>query len=457
MKPKHIRTGAILLIAAGVIIALLGARKTVTIDIDGASRQLQTYALTAGQALRDAGEPVAEEDRMLPSPADWIKNGDTIILEHAAVIMVQADGETHTLVSAERVPSNILEGLGIALGPGDQVESGGNAIALDQPLPPAPSYWLQVQRALPLSVNNEGDEFLTTASNLAEAFWEQGITVYEADRQSSQMLAPLEEILKEPGISLDALFSPSRPVTVHTLDGTVSFRTAAATVGEALAEVSLAPQGLDYSQPAQNDPVPPDGEIRLVRVEEHVLIEQTPLPFETEYQPDPNTDLDSQSVLQHGEYGLNSTRVRVRYEDGVEVGRTTEAAWVSRPPVNQVVGYGTNVVMRTITTSDGVTIEYWRAIQMWATSYRPLETSNTTASGLPLQKGVCAIDRRYIPFYTQMYIPGYGNCVAADVGGGVIGRWIDLGYSNEDYQSWHHWVTVYFLWPPPAFIAYIFP
>ncbi len=62
---------------------------------------------------------------------------------------------------------------------------------------------------------------------------------------------------------------------------------------------------------------------------------------------------------------------------------------------------------------------------------------DTTASGLPLQKGVAAVDTSLVPFFTQMYVPGYGEVIAADIGGGVIGRWIDLGYSDDDYVPWH--------------------
>jgi 3D (Asp-Asp-Asp) domain-containing protein len=94
---------------------------------------------------------------------------------------------------------------------------------------------------------------------------------------------------------------------------------------------------------------------------------------------------------------------------------------------------------------------------MYATSYHPSVTGDITASGLPLRKGVAAIDIRYIPFYTRMYVPGYGEALAADTGSGVKGRWIDLGYSDDDYVSWHKWVTVYFLWPPPENIVWIIP
>ena len=185
-------------------------------------------------------------------------------------------------------------------------------------------------------------------------------------------------------------------------------------------------------------------------------VEQSPLAFETQYQPDPDLEIDNQSIIQTGEYGLSAQRVRVRYEDGQEVSRQVENQWISRQPKPRIIGYGTSIVMQT-TVVDGITIQYWRALNMYATSYHPAGVGNTTASGLPLKKGVAAIDTSIIPFYTQMYIPGYGEATAADIGGGVRGRMIDLGYSDDDYVPWHQWVTVYFLWPPPNNIVWIIP
>jgi 3D (Asp-Asp-Asp) domain-containing protein len=54
----------------------------------------------------------------------------------------------------------------------------------------------------------------------------------------------------------------------------------------------------------------------------------------------------------------------------------------------------------------------------------------TTASGMPTGPGVVAVDPSVIPLGTRMYIPGYGKGVAADVGGGIKGKIIDLWYST---------------------------
>jgi len=51
-----------------------------------------------------------------------------------------------------------------------------------------------------------------------------------------------------------------------------------------------------------------------------------------------------------------------------------------------------------------------------------------TASGLPLGWGTVAVDTRVFPFGTRMYIPGYGDGVAADTGSAIIGRIIDIWF-----------------------------
>jgi 3D (Asp-Asp-Asp) domain-containing protein len=49
-----------------------------------------------------------------------------------------------------------------------------------------------------------------------------------------------------------------------------------------------------------------------------------------------------------------------------------------------------------------------------------------TASGLPVGVGVVAVDPAVIPLGTRMFVPGYGDAVAADVGSAVKGYVIDL-------------------------------
>jgi 3D (Asp-Asp-Asp) domain-containing protein/predicted nucleic acid-binding Zn-ribbon protein len=56
----------------------------------------------------------------------------------------------------------------------------------------------------------------------------------------------------------------------------------------------------------------------------------------------------------------------------------------------------------------------------------------TTASGLPTGWGTVAVDTSIIPFGTRMYIPGYGDGVAADTGSAIVGRIIDVWFPTCD-------------------------
>lgn len=452
--PRQLR---ILLTALGVlaiifIVIFFGLRKTVTLDVDGTPRTLNTYALRVSDLLAAQNIALSPSDELSPSLGTWLKNGSTVTLVHAIPVQVLADGKLTTLSSAERVPAKLLAETGVQLGPADTLLSNGRVVDPSLAFPSSiHAISLQLVRAtrFTLNVNGETQTLTSTAPTLGSALWAAGYALYADDQLTPSPQTPLS-----PGLSTS--LTHARLVTILTEAGSLIVRTAAPSVGKALEAAHLSLQGLDYSIPPADQSIPANGVIGLVRVTEQVLVEQTPIPFETVYQADGNLEIDSQSVLQAGILGMNAQRVRVRYEDGVEASRKVESQWVARQPQQRIIGYGTALVMHTANV-DGVEIQYWRVLTMYATSYHPSEGGDITASGLPLQKGIAAIDRSLVPFYTRMYVPGYGEALAADTGGGVIGRWIDLGYSDSDYVPWHSWVTVYFLWPPPDYIVWIVP
>lgn len=66
-----------------------------------------------------------------------------------------------------------------------------------------------------------------------------------------------------------------------------------------------------------------------------------------------------------------------------------------------------------------------RTLTVTATAY---DLSGTTSTGLPVGWGIAAVDPSVIPLGTHMTVPGYGEAVAADTGGAVIGATIDLWF-----------------------------
>ena len=60
-----------------------------------------------------------------------------------------------------------------------------------------------------------------------------------------------------------------------------------------------------------------------------------------------------------------------------------------------------------------------------------------TALGIPVRKGVVAVDPQLIPLGTKLHVPGYGPGIAADVGSAIKGRIIDLWFPTlEKARAW---------------------
>jgi 3D (Asp-Asp-Asp) domain-containing protein/peptidoglycan hydrolase CwlO-like protein len=66
----------------------------------------------------------------------------------------------------------------------------------------------------------------------------------------------------------------------------------------------------------------------------------------------------------------------------------------------------------------------------------------TTATGIPVGWGVIAVDPSFIPLGTRMFVPGYGEGVAADTGSAVKGAVIDLWFPTCTQALQWGWRTV---------------
>jgi resuscitation-promoting factor RpfB len=453
-KEPILRLGlmALVLTLTGLVILGFWLHKQVTLVVDGRTSTRQTYAITVGQFLSQEQIDLNSQDEILPDTGRLLHEGETVYVENARPVSIQADGQIVALSTTERLPANLLAEAGIPLYPEDELISNGRSIPVDQEMSRAPAYSLEVRRAHPvqLTYGSKSITFNTTAATLGQALWEVGIQLRNGDRLSPSAETPVVGPLQ---VELEI----ARPVEIRSASGRLRLLTSAKTVGEALVEAGLSLQGADFSLPAAGESIPESGRVRLVRVQETVSLETEPLPFETQTQPDPDLEIDNQRVIQPGTYGWTARRIRTRLEDGREVSRLVEAEYIAQEPQPRIMGYGTKIVPLSLDAPGGE-LTYWRALNMYAVSYNPTSAGGTiTASGLPLAKGVAAVDPNYIPLGTHLYIPGYGEAIAADTGGGVRGRMIDLGYSDHDYVSWHQWVTVYFLWPPPENVAWVIP
>ena len=66
-------------------------------------------------------------------------------------------------------------------------------------------------------------------------------------------------------------------------------------------------------------------------------------------------------------------------------------------------------------------------LQVKATAYAGQQKTYT---GAKTRHGICAVDPAVIPLGTRFRVPGYGTCLAADIGGAVKGAFIDVWVKN---------------------------
>lgn len=345
-----------------------------------------------------------------------------------------------------------------ALGPRDVAALLGKKLPNDSQLPLGGVYTLQVWRAQTVRLQQPGNaqDVQSAGQTVGEILQEQGIIPSAADLVHPPLETPVSQ-------GMVITYQPAQRITIQADGKSIHAKSSAGTVGAALAQAGIPLIGLDTSLPAESEPLPPQGVIRVIRVYETLSLDQKPLPFQTDYVDSPEVEFGLESIVHPGLPGLAVRRTRARYADGQLISTTEEAETVIIAPQNRVSARGTKIVLHTLEIPGG-SVKYWRAIQMYATSYSPCRSGGSkcsygTASGLPVQRGVVAMS---IPWYRQLagvrvYIPGYGVATVGDTGGGFPdGRaWIDLAYTDADYQGWSQWVTVYFLEPAPAEIPYI--
>jgi uncharacterized protein YabE (DUF348 family) len=430
---------------------------SVSLVVDGLAREIETTASSVRALLEEEGIEITGNMAVAPLPDSPVEPGMTVIVDDQRPVTLTINGATSVFRTVIENPRDILTAAGVETDDDDEILVNGARIEPDLLADyPLPANRISVRHALTLALTDSDSpsrEIVTTAATVGDALASAGVMLYLGDVVSPPPETPLSTS------GLEVRIDRALPASI-TADGvTTETRTQAETVGALLAEAGIQLNGLDYAIPPENARLAPEMQVRVVRVTETVETETVEVPFETLYLANADMELDTTAVTTAGAPGRDERRIRVRYEDSVEVQRFDDGMVRAAEPVNEVVSYGTKIVYRTVDTPDGPR-EYWRKLRMYATSYHPeaLGGDDVTATGARLTKGIVAINPRIVPYGTTVYVAGYGEGRAADTGGPrSTPYWIDLGYDDENYQSWSRWVEVYLLAPPPANIPYNLP
>lgn len=92
-RPLVVGALAAALVVTGGTVAVAGAHKTVTLDVDGAITQVSTFAGSVDGVLGEQSVDVGTRDAVTPSVDSALASGDEIVIRRARQVVVEADGE----------------------------------------------------------------------------------------------------------------------------------------------------------------------------------------------------------------------------------------------------------------------------------------------------------------------------------------------------------------------------
>jgi len=115
--------------------------------------------------------------------------------------------------------------------------------------------------------------------------------------------------------------------------------------------------------------------------------------------------------------------------DGIVGSKTRQALGLSNTPAS--------TSSSTVSRGSTATSPGGKVITMVATAYDGCYECNKpyyglpSYIGLPLKRGIVAVDPRVIPMGTRLYVEGYGEAIAADQGNAIKGNRIDLFFDTH--------------------------
>ena len=460
---------AMLVVALLVVLAFqLFPIQNVTLVTGDTTVQVRSTFGDEREALAAAALDLAPGDRVLVA-----RTGDqaALAVQRAMPVVVHADGARIEVRTRARTVAGALALANVEVGDGDRIYVEGSRAApgheLDGLAPGAVSaasdgqpLRIQVVRALPEAPVTDST---AAVSPPPEAEVAPVLEAVPARRILSVLVDPnaWRPIESSSPPDMEALFRavaalPARVLITVNIGGQVDrLRIAADRVEEVLAHLDVELGEHDRISHPLDAAVIADMELVVLFIEK-VVEEYIEYTEPTIYWRDDHTLAPGEVRFVEGTPGETRVWEEVTYENGAEISRVAHSALVLSEPISgerlrgPVAEDGVSPVV--VDDYDG---PYTQRLRVWATWYNATHgwapfgdpAYGITFTGVPLEHGICAVDPDYIPLGTRFYVPGYGECLAADTGGLINGYDVDLGFpEGHPPEPWHTgYVHIYLL------------
>lgn len=260
-------------------------------------------------------------------------------------------------------------------------------------------------------------------------------------------------------------------ITIQYHGQTMQVSGSGETVGELLSRLNLGITGEDMiSHGLEEDTF--DG--MVLTIDREITQQEVytrVIPHEVRRCRDASVPAGVEEVLIEGVDGEMQCVAAVTYRNGVQIQRKVQSETVTRAPVTEIIGEGIGEDPREtdpqalpqigdgyITLPTGEVLTYYKSDTIRATAYTHTDTGcdRITATGTTVHWGTVAVDPRYIPYGTRMFIMAsdgsyvYGLAEAEDCGGDIKGDRMDLYMPTfqQCMEFGRRRCTIYFLGEP---------
>ena len=260
--------------------------------------------------------------------------------------------------------------------------------------------------------------------------------------EKPEVKSEVNEIKPEAPKPAEPMVPGKKSIQIRRFGTAKEFVTHHNTVADVLKDMKINMEGRS-SYPSSETKITDGMVIHVLGRKSFVSHEEVEVPFQTKTIDDPELTFGEKKVEKAGVKGKDIVTyeniTRIGYEQKIELDRRHVTA-----PVDEIVRQG---IAQSVLTPEGYK-RYKKKIYGEATAYTwGGGASGTTSLGLWPKRGIAAVDPRMIPYYTKMYIPGYGMAIAGDTGGAIVGHRIDLFMDSlyECYQWGRRDVEIYIL------------
>jgi uncharacterized protein YabE (DUF348 family) len=357
------------------------AQTPVTVVLDGEKQEISAHADTVKELLADLDVDVKQHDVVKPGKNKELTAEMKIVWDPADKVKLVRDGETETLWTTAETVKELAKKQNITVGKHDEIEPG-----LDEPIQNNLKVTYKAGYQVKLNIAGKDKKVWTTASTT------------------------VADLLKQQEVKLD---------------------------------------DNDRVKPAKDTIVDKETAINVTRVKKVTDVVEESVDYAVVTKKDASLAKGKEKVLKSGSEGQVAKYYEVILENGKEVSRKLVKTETKEDSKDRVVAVGTKTVSQPSRGSDssssankdsgGSTQQFY--VNSTAYTANCSGCSGTTATGVNLKANpnakVIAVDPSVIPLGTKVYVEGYGYAVAADTGGAINGKKIDVFFSSKQQAySW---------------------